>query len=131
MNEKRTILLIEDERAISNFICRALTANDYKAVSASSGKEGLSLFFSHCPDLVLLKPHHDLYRVYSKKVNAIYDEYTDLVEPFGIDESWMDVTGSLHLFDSENNFKNIVPKLTKQSKTVLMFLFHRLPNPQV
>ena len=54
MNEKRTILLIEDERAISNFICRALTANDYKAVSASSGKEGLSLFFSHCPDLVLL-----------------------------------------------------------------------------
>ena len=54
MNEKRTILLIEVERAISNFICRALTANDYKAVSASSGKEGLSLFFSHCPDLVLL-----------------------------------------------------------------------------
>ena len=54
MNEKRTILLIEDERAISNFICRALTANDYKAVSAASGKEGLSLFFSHCPDLVLL-----------------------------------------------------------------------------
>lgn len=38
MNEKRTILLIEDERALSNFICRALTANDYKAVSASSGQ---------------------------------------------------------------------------------------------
>ena len=54
MNEKRTILLIEDERAISNFICRALTANDYRAVPAASGKEGLSLFFSHCPDLVLL-----------------------------------------------------------------------------
>lgn len=54
MNEKRVILVIEDERAISNFICRALAANDYKAVSAFSGKEGLSLFFSHCPDLVLL-----------------------------------------------------------------------------
>ena len=54
-----------------------------------------------CPDLVLLKPHHDLYRVYSRKVNAIYDEYTDLVEPFGIDESWMDVTGSLHLFGGD------------------------------
>ena len=51
-----------------------------------------------CPDLVLLPPHHDLYRVYSKKVNAIYDEYTDLVEPFGIDESWLDLTGTLHLF---------------------------------
>ena len=54
-----------------------------------------------CPDLVLLPPHHDLYREYSKKVNAIYDEYTDLVEPFGIDESWLDVTNTLHLFGGD------------------------------
>lgn len=54
-----------------------------------------------CPDLVLLPPHHDLYHVYSKKVNAIYDEYTDLVEPFGIDESWLDVTHTLHLFGGD------------------------------
>jgi len=54
MNEKRVILVIEDERTISNFICRALHASDYKAIAASSGKEGLSLFFSHQPDLVLL-----------------------------------------------------------------------------
>ncbi|MBQ8389824.1 MAG: DNA polymerase IV [Oscillibacter sp.] len=54
-----------------------------------------------CPDLVLLRPHHDLYRVYSRKVNAIYDEYTDLVEPFGIDESWLDVTHTLHLFGGD------------------------------
>lgn len=54
MIEKRTILVIEDERTISNFICRALNANEYKAVAATSGKEGLSLYFSHCPDLVLL-----------------------------------------------------------------------------
>ena len=54
-----------------------------------------------CPDLVLLPPHHDLYRQYSRQVNAIYEEYTDLVEPFGIDESWLDVTGSLHLFGGD------------------------------
>ena len=54
MNEKRLILVIEDEHAISNFICRALAAIFYKAIPASSGKEGLSLFFSHSPDLVLL-----------------------------------------------------------------------------
>jgi len=54
MTDKRTILIIEDEHAISNFICRALTANDYKAIPATSGKEGLSLFFSHSPDMVLL-----------------------------------------------------------------------------
>lgn len=54
MSEKQTILIIEDERSISNFICRALTANDYKAIPAFRGKEGMSLFFSHSPDLVLL-----------------------------------------------------------------------------
>ena len=54
-----------------------------------------------CPALVLLPPHHDLYREYSQKVNAIYEDYTDLVEPFGIDESWLDVTGSLHLFGGD------------------------------
>ena len=51
-----------------------------------------------CPDLVLLPPHHALYREYSRRVNALYDAYTDLVEPFGIDESWLDVTHTLHLF---------------------------------
>ena len=54
MAEKRSILIIEDERTISNFICRALNANDYKAIPANTGKEGVSLFFSHQPDLVLL-----------------------------------------------------------------------------
>ena len=54
-----------------------------------------------CPDLVLLPPHHQLYREYSKKVNAIYEQYTDLVEPFGIDESWLDVTHTLHLFGGD------------------------------
>lgn len=54
MAEKRSILVIEDERTISNFICRALSANDYKVIPASTGKEGITLFFSHQPDLVLL-----------------------------------------------------------------------------
>ena len=54
MIEKHTVLIIEDERAISNFISRALAANDYRAIPAYTGREGLSLFFSHGPDLVLL-----------------------------------------------------------------------------
>ncbi len=51
-----------------------------------------------CPELVLVPPHHDLYERYSHEVNEIYREYTDLVEPFGIDESWLDVSGSKKLF---------------------------------
>ena len=54
-----------------------------------------------CPNLVLLPAHHKLYREYSNKVNAIYDEYTDLAESFGIDESWLDVTNTLHLFGGD------------------------------
>ncbi len=54
-----------------------------------------------CPDLVLLPPHHREYRRVSKLVNAIYQAYTDRVEPFGVDESWLDVTGALHLFGGD------------------------------
>lgn len=52
----------------------------------------------NCPNLVVLPPHRKRYLEFSKKINEIYGQYTDLVEPFGIDESWLDVTGSLHLF---------------------------------
>ncbi|MBO4854211.1 MAG: DNA polymerase IV [Oscillospiraceae bacterium] len=54
-----------------------------------------------CPSLVLLPPHHGLYGQYSRLVNEIYGQYTDLVEPFGIDESWLDITGSMHLFGGD------------------------------
>ena len=53
------------------------------------------------PHLITLPPHHGLYREYSRKVNAIYGQYTDLVEPFGIDESWLDITNSMHLFGGD------------------------------
>ena len=51
-----------------------------------------------CPNLVCVLPHHDLYHEVSQRVNRIYLDYTDLVDPFGIDESFLDVTGSLKLF---------------------------------
>lgn len=53
-----------------------------------------------CPNLILVPPQHDQYYIYSKKINEIYQQYTDQVEAFSIDESWLDVTGSLHLFGS-------------------------------
>lgn len=50
-----------------------------------------------CPSLVCVPPHHGLYHETSKLINKIYLEYTDLVEPFSVDESFLDVTNSLHL----------------------------------
>ena len=54
-----------------------------------------------CPALLLLPAHHDKYRYYSRLAGEIYRRYTDLVEPFGIDESWLDVTGTLGLFGGD------------------------------
>lgn len=51
-----------------------------------------------CPTLVLVPPHHRKYSEISKRINEIYLDYTDLVEPFSVDESYLDVTGSLALF---------------------------------
>ena len=51
-----------------------------------------------CPDLHLLPPHHYKYKEYSLKINEIYQRFTDMVEPFSIDESWLDVSASLKLF---------------------------------
>ncbi|MCR5481313.1 MAG: DNA polymerase IV [Clostridia bacterium] len=51
-----------------------------------------------CPKLHLLKPHMEKYRHYCRLINDVYKSYTDLVEPFSIDESWLDVTGSTKLF---------------------------------
>lgn len=51
-----------------------------------------------CPGLVLVPTHFEDYRDCSRRINEIYRRYTDLVEPFSIDESWLDVTGSRELF---------------------------------
>lgn len=50
-----------------------------------------------CPGLVLVPPRHRRYQEVSRLINQVYLRYTDQVEPFGIDESWLDVTGSLSL----------------------------------
>lgn len=47
-----------------------------------------------CPDLVILPPRFELYMRFSRLARQIYQDYTDQVEPFGLDECWMDVTGS-------------------------------------
>ena len=70
-----------------------------------------------CPDLILLPSHHHKYRHYSKLVNGIYQRYTDLVEPFGIDESWLDVTGTLHLFGK--NGRELADELREIIRTEL------------
>lgn len=67
-----------------------------------------------CPELVLVPPHHQEYVRYSNLVNAIYQRYTDQVEPFSIDESWLDVTGSRTLFGSGETIADAIRKAVRE-----------------
>ena len=67
-----------------------------------------------CPDLVLVPPRHRLYSEYSKRINKISSDYTDLVEKFSIDESWLDVTGSTGLFGSGKKIADEIRERVKK-----------------
>lgn len=47
-----------------------------------------------CRNLIIVPPQYDQYLKYSKLTQSIYQRYTDMIEPFGMDECWLDVTGS-------------------------------------
>ena len=63
-------------------------------------KTGMAIWQARqrCPDLVILPPDMDEYIRFSRMAREIYEDYTDQIEPFGMDESWLDVTGSVGLF---------------------------------
>lgn len=54
-----------------------------------------------CPYLVLVPPRHKTYGEFCERVNAIYEQYTDRVEQFGCDESFLDLTGGLRPFGND------------------------------
>ncbi len=62
-------------------------------------KTGMALWQAKqlCPDITFLPPRMDLYLRFSRMAQEIYADYTDLREPFGCDESWLDVTASATL----------------------------------
>ena len=53
------------------------------------------------PGLVLVPPDYAKYLRFSRMARAIYGEYTDQVESFGLDECWLDLTGSLPMFGKD------------------------------
>ena len=69
-----------------------LTKNEIAARYGISTGETLWSARRKCPDLVIVPPHFHLYTKYSRMVRNLLLEYTPLVEPFGLDESWMDVS---------------------------------------
>ncbi len=76
--------------------------------------EALWIAKRKCPKLVVLPSHHELYEEYSIKVNEIYSRFTSQVEPFGIDESWLDVTASKKLFGSGKDIADKIRETVKK-----------------
>lgn len=66
-----------------------------------------------CPDLVIVPPNYPLYTRFSKMAREIYSEYTDLVESFGLDECWLDVSSDV---SSERERFLIAEKIREQVK---------------
>lgn len=67
-----------------------------------------------CPDIVFVPPRMDLYLRFSRLAHEIYADYTDMQEPFGVDESWLDVTDSCTLkgdgFQIANQISNRIKR---------------------
>lgn len=54
----------------------------------------------HCRDLIIVPASYGKYQKYSGYVREVFNDYTDQVESFGLDEAWLDITGSVGLFGS-------------------------------
>ena len=66
-----------------------------------------------CRNLIIVPPHYEEYLKYSKLAHSIYTEYTNQVEPYGMDECWLDVSGSIGLFGSAEEIANTIRKRMK------------------
>ena len=83
----------EEDRRHGIVLTKSIEAKPYGIKTA----EALWEARQKCPDLIVLPPHYHLYKRYSAIAREIYYDYTDLVEPFGLDENWLDITGTVQL----------------------------------
>ncbi len=71
-----------------------LTKNEIAASYGVKTGEPLWQARQKCPELVVVPPNFPLYKRFSKMARNIYKDYSDYIEPFGLDENWIDITGS-------------------------------------
>ncbi len=67
-----------------------------------------------CPDLIVVPPQYEQYLKYSRLTREIYQRYTDQVEPYGMDECWLDVTASRRLFGSGEKIAEEIRQTVKE-----------------
>ena len=89
-------------------------AKNYEA-KAFDVKTGDTVFEAKrkCPNIKIVLPHFDEYVKYSKLAREIYSRYTDQVEPYGMDECWLDITGTEMLFGSPEKVADEIRETVK------------------
>lgn len=150
MNPKFSVLVIEDEKNILDFIVKSLTAHNYKVTAAATGNEALSLITSLCPDIILLDlglPDMDgckiieTVRTWSsipiivvsartqedEKVHALdlgADDY--LTKPFGVPELLARIRTSLRHSNRLNNGSELYKKPYRAKELEIDFLKRKI-----
>lgn len=86
-----------------------ITTSSYEA-RAKGVKTGMAVWEGKriCPELIIVVGDNRKYTHTSSRINEIFRDYTPEVEPFSIDESWLDVTASLSIFGSAETIAYLI-----------------------
>ncbi len=84
-----------------------------KAAGVRTG-EALWQARQKCPALIMLPPNYGRYLRFSRLARDIYEDYTDQIEPFGLDECWLDVTGSRAAFGDGVHIAQVIRKRVRE-----------------
>ncbi len=90
----------EDRHGI--VLAKNYIAKEYGIITGEAVRQA----YDKCPRMIVLEPHYDKYMEYSRRVRQIYAKYTDQIEAMGIDECFLDVTGSQYLFGDGETIAN-------------------------
>jgi len=91
-----------------------LTRNDIAGRYGVKTGEPLWESYQKCPNLIVVHPNYERYEAFSEKVNAICKTYSDKVERFGLDECWIDVTNTEHLFGGAGEIAQTIRRRVKE-----------------
>lgn len=85
----------------------------------------------HCRDLIIVPASYGKYQKYSGYVREVFNDYTDQVESFGLDEAWLDITGSVGLFGSPVKIAKEISARIKRELGITVSIgvsFNKLPR---
>lgn len=112
----RPLVVAGDPERRSGIVLAACPLAKGKGITTA---ERLGEALAKCPDLVVIKPRMQKYIDVSMQITEIYKTFTDLVEPYSIDEQFLDVTGSMHLFaESSEELANMIQSQVQEATGV-------------